>query len=141
VLAWHHAASLNRATPLLVPTTLQLNFVLHFTLNRGISHLSATHEPRREYMARLIKMVFDWLFKSNAADSFDIFESKIDGEFHGWSGNTLFALSNGQIWQQTSYALTRHYAYSPKVVIYRSGTAIKIKVDGVDQTICIKRIK
>ena len=92
-------------------------------------------------MARPIKMVFDWLFKSNAADSFDIFESKIDGEFHGWSGNTLFALANGQIWQQTSYALTRHYAYSPKVVIYRSGTAIKMKVDGVDQTICIKRIK
>jgi hypothetical protein len=92
-------------------------------------------------MVRLIKMVFDWLFKSNAADSFDIFESKIDGEFHGWSGNTLFALANGQIWQQASYALTHHYAYSPNVVIYRSGTAIKMKVDGVDQTISIKRIK
>ena len=79
--------------------------------------MSATREPRREYMVRLIRVVFDWLLKSNAADSFDIFESKIDGEFHGWSGNTLFALANGQIWQQTSYALTRQYAYSPNVVI------------------------
>jgi hypothetical protein len=92
-------------------------------------------------MVRLIKMVFDLLFNSNASESFDIFESKIEGEFHGWSGNTLFALANGQIWQQSSYALTRHFAHSPKVVIYRSGTAVKMKVEGVDHTIVIKRIK
>ncbi len=92
-------------------------------------------------MARLMRTVFDFLFKARAPDNFDIFETKIDGEFHGWSGKTLFALANGQVWQQSSYALTRHYAYSPRVVLYRSGCGIKMKVDGVDHTISVKRIK
>jgi hypothetical protein len=92
-------------------------------------------------MAGMIKTVVDLLFKSKAADSFDIFESKIDGEFSGWSGNTLFALDNGQVWQQSSYDLTRHFAYSPRVLIYRSGPAIKMHVEGVDHTIFVTRIR
>ena len=92
-------------------------------------------------MAGLIRTVFDLLFKSKAADSFDIFESKIDGEFRGWSGNTLFALVNGQIWQQSSDDLTRHRAHSPRVLIYRSGPAIKMHVEGVDHTIFVKRVR
>jgi hypothetical protein len=92
-------------------------------------------------MGGLVRTVFDLLFKSKAADSFDIFESKIDGEFRGWSGDTLFALVNGQIWQQSSYDLTRHFAYSPRVLIYRSGPSIKMHVEGVDRTIFVKRIR
>ena len=92
-------------------------------------------------MLRPIKIVCELLHKSNNADNFDIIDTRIDGEFHGWSGNTLFAFANGQIWQQCSYALVRHYAHSPKVVIYRSGSSIKMKVDGIDHTISVKRIK
>jgi len=92
-------------------------------------------------MGRWMKRAFNLLLKSAGPDSFDIFESEIEGEFHGWSGNTLFALANGQIWQQSSNGLARHYAYSPKVVIYRSGPAIKMHVKGVEHTICIKRIR
>ncbi|MDR0881742.1 MAG: hypothetical protein LBP55_04270, partial [Candidatus Adiutrix sp.] len=33
-------------------------------------------------------------------------ESQIDGTFEGWSGETVFKLTNGQIWQQSSYAYT-----------------------------------
>ena len=36
-------------------------------------------------------------------------ESRIDGQFEGWDGDTLFQLSNGQIWQQTQYAYTYRY--------------------------------
>ena len=91
-------------------------------------------------MGRWIKRAYNLLFAADS-DSFDIFESEIDGEFHGWSGNTLFALANGQIWQQSSNGLAHHHAYSPKVVIYRSGPAIKMHVRGVDHTICVRRIK
>ncbi len=88
-----------------------------------------------------IKMVLDSLLKPNLSENFDIFETRIDGDFHGWSGNTLFALANGQVWQQCSNALVHHYARSPKVVIYRSGPSIKMKVEGIDHTILVKRIK
>ena len=92
-------------------------------------------------MVSLMRMLSDLLFGSKGPDSFDFFESEIDGDFHGWSGKTLFALANGQIWQQASQGLTRHYANSPKVVIYRSGTSVKMHVEGVRDTIAIKRIK
>ena len=29
-----------------------------------------------------------------------VIESKIDGEFEGWEGDTIFKMMNGQIWQQ-----------------------------------------
>lgn len=70
-----------------------------------------------------------------------VIESKIDGTFEGWTGDTIFKLSNGQIWQQASYAYTYHYAYSPKVTIYKDGSVYKMMVDGVDSKISVTRIK
>jgi len=48
-------------------------------------------------------------------------ESQIDGDFEGWSGDTLFKLTNGQVWQQVSYDYWYHYAYMPRVLIYQVG--------------------
>jgi hypothetical protein len=36
-----------------------------------------------------------------AEDRVEKFSSKIIGRFSGWGGQTLFALDNGQVWQQT----------------------------------------
>ena len=68
-------------------------------------------------------------------------ESQISGEFKGWGGDTIFKLTNGQIWQQSSYAYNYHYAYRPEVIIYNTTAGYKMKVDGVDSTIYVKRIK
>ena len=68
-------------------------------------------------------------------------ESRIDGAFSGWDGETIFKLANGQIWQQAVYAYRYHYAYGPKVLIYRSGGAYKMKVDGVDGEIVVRRLR
>jgi len=70
-----------------------------------------------------------------------VIESRIDGDFSGWDGDTIFKLDNGQIWQQESYAYTYHYAYHPKILIYKSEGSYKMKVDGVDSTITVKRLK
>ena len=43
----------------------------------------------------------------------DVIESQIDGDFEGWDGETVFVLTNGQIWQQDSYDYTYHYAFMP----------------------------
>ena len=75
------------------------------------------------------------------AQSGGVVESRIDGEFTGWEGETIFKLMNGQIWQQASYAYTYHYAYGPKVLIYRSGGGYKMKVEGVNGEIAVRRLK
>ncbi len=92
-------------------------------------------------MVRLLKSVRDLISKARGTDGFDIFESAIEGEFHGWSGDTRFALSNGQVWRQSSMGCARCHAHSPRVFIYRSGPAIKMHVEGVENTICVERIK
>lgn len=76
-----------------------------------------------------------------AAKESGVIESRIDGEFKGWDGETIFKLNNGQIWQQSSYSYTYHYAFNPTVLIYSSGSGYVMKVDGVDRTVNVKRLK
>ena len=70
-----------------------------------------------------------------------VIESNIEGTFEGWDGETIFRLTNGQIWQQASYAYLYHYAYRPRVLIYRSGGGFKMKVDGVSSEIFVRRVR
>jgi hypothetical protein len=71
----------------------------------------------------------------------EVIESNIDGDFEGWDGETIFKLDNGQIWQQSSYSYTYHYSYHPKVTIYHSGGSYRMKVEDVEETIPVKRLK
>lgn len=79
--------------------------------------------------------------RGSFAGSSDVIESKIDGEFNGWDGETIFKLTNGQIWQQSSYSYTYRYKYRPSVTIFKSGGVYKMKVDGVEKTINVVRLK
>jgi hypothetical protein len=71
----------------------------------------------------------------------NVIESYISGDFEGWDGDTIFQLDNGQIWKQTSYAYYYHYAYRPRVLIYQGDGCYKMKVENVDQTICVERLR
>jgi len=70
-----------------------------------------------------------------------VIESRIDGDFEGWEGETVIKLMNGQIWQQTEYYYHYHYAYMPSVLIYRSGGRYKMKVDGIDKAVGVTQLK
>ena len=78
---------------------------------------------------------------TSSSTTTSVIESYIEGNFQGWDGETTFKLDNGQIWQQDSYSYTYHYAYHPKVLIYRSGGSYIMKVDGVEKSISVKRLK
>lgn len=78
---------------------------------------------------------------SASLNSTDVIESNIDGEFNGWDGETIFKLTNGQIWQQSTYAYTYHYAYRPKVMIVNNNGRYLMQVEGVSGTIQVKRLK
>lgn len=71
----------------------------------------------------------------------DDIESEIAGDFNGWDGETIFKLTNGQIWQQAEYDYEYEYAFQPEVTIYKSAGGYKMKVEGMDDTIYVKRIK
>ena len=68
-------------------------------------------------------------------------ETRIDGDFEGWTGDTIFKLVNGQIWQQAAYAYTYHYAFQPKVIIFKDGAVFRMKVDGVSDSLPVKLLK
>ncbi len=65
---------------------------------------------------------------------YGVIESRIDGDFEGWEGETIYPLTNGQIWQQSTYHYHYHYSYSPKVLIYQSGGGYKMHVEGDNDT-------
>lgn len=68
-------------------------------------------------------------------------ESAISGEVEGWSGETIFKLDNGQIWQQAAYDYTYFYAYHPDVTIYQTRAGCRMKVEDEEETVLVKRIK
>jgi hypothetical protein len=68
-------------------------------------------------------------------------ESTISGDIEGWSGDTIFKLDNGQIWQQAAYDYTYFYEYRPDVTIYQTSAGCRMKVEDETETVLVKRIK
>lgn len=74
------------------------------------------------------------LFISSASFAQGAYEGKIDGDFNGWEGETVYKLMDGHIIQQSSYHYHYHYAYSPQVIIYQASGGYKIHVEGDNDT-------
>ena len=70
-----------------------------------------------------------------------VVESKIDGDFECWDGETIFKLLNGQIWQQASYAYKYCYKFMPRVTIYPVSGGYRMQVEGVDEALPVRRLK
>jgi len=71
----------------------------------------------------------------------DVIKSNIEGSFEGFKGETIIKLMNGQIWQQVDYYYYYYYAFMPEVLIYKSGSAYRMKVKGIDKAIKVKKLK
>ncbi len=68
-------------------------------------------------------------------------ESRIDGEFEGWEGDTVVKLTNGQIWEQSEYHYEYSYSYMPRVTIFQLRGQCKMLVDGVDEPVGVSRLR
>lgn len=73
----------------------------------------------------------------------DAVRSRLLGSFRGWSGNTVFRLENGQVWQQTGGgALAGVSLESPTVSIERGlFGAWYLRVEGYNSRAKVKRIE
>lgn len=107
----------------------------------GLSKLSEAEMKKfNKWLESYTMKVFELANSQNTTSTSDVIESQIEGEFEGWEGDTIFKLTNGQIWQQTSFAYRYHYAYRPEVLIIKTDAGYKMKVDGISETIFVKRI-
>ena len=79
--------------------------------------------------------------RNSRAEPVDVIESRIDGDFEGWDGETIVKLMNGQIWQQIEYYYHYHYSFMPDVLIYRSGGGYKMKVDGIRKSVGVIQLR
>jgi hypothetical protein len=68
-----------------------------------------------------------------------VIKSRINGEFEGFSGDTIYALMDGSVWQQSVYKYAYKYAYSPSVFLYQNGGTWKMQV--ADITVSVIRLK
>lgn len=80
----------------------------------------------------------------NRPDKTNVMESRLEGNFIGWSGRTSFRLDNGQLWSQVNgesylYAPTLR---SPKIKIYpASFGTFWLEIEGVNQRCRVKPVK
>lgn len=105
--------------------------------------LSALNRWLAEYTIRVMRIGAGYVTSEAVAEdkpSGEVIESHIAGSFHGWSGETVFKLENGQYWQQAEYDYEYHYAYRPEVLIYPSGGKFAMKVEGMDETLHVRKL-
>jgi hypothetical protein len=67
--------------------------------------------------------------------------SNIVGTFTGWTGNTLFKLANGQVWQQADGSTYETKLDNPPVVIKRLGLGYLLTLPGHNATVFVKRLQ
>lgn len=68
-------------------------------------------------------------------------DSRIVGEFHGWTGDTVFRLQNGQVWKQAGPGYFETKLKSPKVVIKKLLIGYVLQVDGYAKEVFVRRVR
>jgi hypothetical protein len=105
----------------------------------GLDKLSARELAALDgWVGRLVVRV---LIRRKQAGCAAPIDSRIDGEFQGWSGRTVFALENGQIWRQRGSAMRHTYKVSPRVQIVRSADGCAARVDGIEGEVRVERVQ
>ena len=69
-------------------------------------------------------------------------ESRIDGVLQGWTGNTVFKLENGQIWQQAGPGYETDMRLDhPQVIIKKLAFGYLLTIPGSSNNVFVRRIK
>lgn len=68
-------------------------------------------------------------------------QSRIDGNFNGWEGDTVVKLENGQVWQQVDFKFKFAFKFRPKVLVFRDGGNYYMIIEGVNDKIKVRQIR
>lgn len=101
------------------------------------SHTPQQNRPKEDKLKKPLHSSSILYDKVNMAN---VIESNIEGAFYGWSGDTVFKLTNGQLWEQDAYAYTYHYAYRPHVTITLDQGRSVMEVEGVNGAVTVRQV-
>ena len=68
-------------------------------------------------------------------------EGAIISDFKGVSQNARFEFQNGNIWEQAEYKYSYHYAHRPHAVIIDGINGVELSVDGMSETVRVRRAR
>ncbi len=71
----------------------------------------------------------------------DVLETRIDGDFNGWSGDTIVRTIDGRVWQQAASYIEIHIAINPEVTIFRTNDVLKMQVEGIKKPVRVLQLK
>jgi hypothetical protein len=105
----------------------------------GLEKLSAQElEALDDWIGRLVVRLLTDRKQAGCSSPVD---SRVDGEFEGWTGRTVVQLENGQIWKQRSAAEAYAYRVAPRVQVHRTAAGCHMKVDGVEGEMLVERLR
>jgi hypothetical protein len=79
--------------------------------------------------------------KGPSPESPAVIESTITSEFNGFKHGNIYRLANGQIWEQTEVYIWVWVWVNPKVLIWNDGGIYRMKVEGIDHPVMVRRIR
>ena len=78
--------------------------------------------------------------RSQTTTSSDYIESRVNGQWEGWQGDTIVRLMNGQIWQQAGLELSLSLKLNPDVTVFQRSGRFYMLVDGEDKPVWVTRL-
>jgi hypothetical protein len=82
------------------------------------------------------------LEQEKAQQALESVTAKVIGGFRGWSGETVFELDNGQVWEQAGSGRYEYSGEDRPVVIERGFlNSFSLKPEGLNRTVRVRRIK
>jgi hypothetical protein len=82
------------------------------------------------------------LEQEKAQQALEAITAKVVGGFRGWTGETVFELDNGQVWEQAGSGRYEYSGEDRAVVIERGFlNSFSLKPQGLNRTVRVKRIK
>jgi len=78
----------------------------------------------------------------SVGESLDSISAYVVGGFHGWSGNTQFELSNGQVWEQAAPGRFDYGAADRAVSIRRGALgSFMLSPEGLNRKVRVRRVR
>ena len=84
---------------------------------------------------------FGAVMLKTSKDEPDSIHTTIVGKFTGWSGNTVFKLANGQVWQQSTPGDYDAQMQNPEVVIKKLHFGYLLTLPGRGETVFVVRLQ
>lgn len=70
-----------------------------------------------------------------------VYEGRLVSDFKGFFQNAKFQFQNGSVWEQSEYKYNYHYAYNPYAVIVYGINGYELSVDGMSETVRVRRVR